>query len=41
MLTTDYFIGHGGSIYWRKRDSEKDEIFRKIEPYLTYLNVIN
>jgi hypothetical protein len=25
--------------YWRKRDSEKAEIFRKIEPYLTFLNI--
>jgi hypothetical protein len=27
------------STYWRKKDSEKAEIFRKIEPYLTFLNV--
>lgn len=27
------------STYWRKKDSEKSEIFRKIEPYLTFLNV--
>ena len=33
------FIGHSGSIYWTKRDSEKAEIFRKIEPYLTFLNI--
>jgi len=33
-------------VYWtfsstcyRKKESEKIEIFRKIEPYLTYLNV--
>ena len=24
---------------WRKKDSEKAEIFRKIEPYLTFLNI--
>jgi len=27
------------STYWRKKDSEKAEIFLKIEPYLTFLNV--
>ena len=31
---SEYFIGHSGSTYWRKKDSEKAEIFRKIEPYL-------
>ena len=36
---SEYFIGHSGSTYWRKKDSEKAEIFRKIEPYLTYLNI--
>jgi hypothetical protein len=36
---SEYFIGHSGSAYWRKKDSEKAEIFRKIEPYLTFLNV--
>jgi integrase/recombinase XerD len=36
---SDYFIGHSGSTYWRKKDSEKAEIFRKIEPYLTFLNI--
>ncbi|MGA9843292.1 MAG: hypothetical protein WBQ25_13345 [Nitrososphaeraceae archaeon] len=36
---SEYFIGHAGSTYWRKKDSEKAEIFRKIEPYLTFLNV--
>ena len=39
MLITEYFIGHAGSTYWRKKDSEKAEIFRKIEPYLTFLNI--
>jgi hypothetical protein len=28
-----------GSTYWTKKDSEKAEIFRKIEHYLTFLNV--
>ncbi|MGA9842882.1 MAG: hypothetical protein WBQ25_11255 [Nitrososphaeraceae archaeon] len=36
---SEYFIGHSGSTYWRKKDSEKAVIFRKIEPYLTFLNV--
>ena len=36
---SEYFIGHSGSTYWHKKDSEKAEIFRKIEPYLTFLNV--
>jgi integrase len=36
---SEYFIGHSGSTYWRKKDPEKAEIFRKIEPYLTFVNV--
>ncbi|MGB7661879.1 MAG: tyrosine-type recombinase/integrase [Nitrososphaeraceae archaeon] len=36
---SEYFIGHSGSTYWTKKESEKAEIFQKIEPYLTYLNV--
>ena len=39
MRITEYFIGHAGSTYWRKKDSEKAELFHKIEPYLTFLNV--
>ena len=31
-------IDTSGSTYWRKKDSEKAEI-RKIEPYLTFLNI--
>jgi integrase len=30
---SEWFIGHSGSTYWTKKDSEKAEIFRKIEPY--------
>jgi hypothetical protein len=26
-------------MYWRKKESEKAELFKKIEPYLTYLNI--
>jgi hypothetical protein len=36
---SEWFIGHSGSTYWTKKDTEKAEIFRKIEPYLTFLNV--
>jgi integrase len=36
---SEWFIGHSGSTYWRKKDSEKAEIFKKIESYLTFLNV--
>ena len=28
---SEWFIGHIGSTYWRKKDSEKAEIFQKIE----------
>jgi hypothetical protein len=28
-----------GSTYWTKKDSVKPEIFRKVEPYLTFLNI--
>jgi hypothetical protein len=36
---SEWFIGHSGSTYWRKKDSEKAEIFKKIEPSLTFLNL--
>ena len=36
---SEWFIGHAGSTYWRKKDNEKAEIFQKIEPYLTFLNI--
>ena len=36
---SEWFIGHSGSTYWTKKDSEKAEIFKKIEPYLTFLNI--
>src|SRR6185437_10644516 len=39
FLAAGGFIGHSGSTYWRKKDSEKGELFRRIEPYLTFLNV--
>jgi integrase len=33
-----WFIGHIGSTYYRKTSKEKEEIFRKIEPSLTFLD---
>ena len=36
---SEYHIGHSGSTYWRKKDREKAEIFKKIEPYLTFLDI--
>ena len=36
---SEYFIGHSGSTYWTKKESEKADIFQKVEPYLTFLNV--
>jgi hypothetical protein len=35
---SEWFIGHAGSTYWRKKDLEKAEIFRKVEPSLTFLD---
>jgi len=36
---SEYFIGHSGSTYWQKKESEIAELFQKIEPYLTFLNI--
>ncbi len=36
---SEYFIGHLGSTYWTKKESDKADIFKKIEPYLTFLNI--
>jgi integrase len=36
---SEWFIGHSGSTYWRKKISEKAELFKKVEPYLTFLNI--
>jgi integrase len=33
-----WFIGHIGSTYYRKTEKEKEELFRKIEPSLTFLD---
>jgi hypothetical protein len=36
---SEYFIGISGSTYWCKKESEIAELFKKIEPYLTFLNI--
>ena len=35
---SEYFIGHSGSTYYTKTDKQIREIFRKVEPHLTYLD---
>lgn len=35
---SEWFISHSGSTYYRKSEREKSEIFKKIEPYLTFLD---
>lgn len=35
---SEWFIGHSGSTFYRKTEKEKAEIFKKIEPYLTFLD---
>ncbi|HEX5186163.1 MAG TPA: site-specific integrase [Nitrososphaeraceae archaeon] len=36
---SDWFLGHAGSTYWREKDKVKAEIFKKVEPYLTFLDI--
>jgi hypothetical protein len=36
---SEWFIRHSGSTYWPKKESEKADLFKKIEPYLTFLNI--
>jgi integrase len=36
---SEYWIGHLGSTYYNKPEKERIELFRKIEPYLTYMDV--
>jgi len=38
-LSNITLLNASGSTYWLKKDSEKANIFRKIEPYLTFLDV--
>jgi integrase len=35
----EWLIGHQGSTYYRRSDKEKAEIFKKVEPYLTYTDI--
>jgi hypothetical protein len=35
---SESFVGHSISTYWTKKDSEKAEIFRRIESYLTFIS---
>ncbi len=35
---SEYFIGHSGSTYYRKSDREKFQLFKRLEPSLTYLD---
>ena len=36
---SEWMIGHAGSTYYQKSDKERMSLFRKLEPYLTYLDV--
>jgi integrase len=36
---SEYYLGHSGSTFWRTKESEKIKIFRKLEGYLTFLDV--
>jgi integrase len=36
---SEWMIGHAGSTYYQKSEKERRETFRKLEPYLTYLDV--
>jgi integrase len=35
---SEWYIGHEGSTYYRRSEKEKLELFKKIEPYLTFLD---
>jgi integrase len=36
---SEFFIGHAGSTYYQKSERERMELFKKSEPYLTYLDI--
>jgi hypothetical protein len=36
---SEWLIGLACSTYWRKKELEKAELFKKIERYLTFLNI--
>jgi integrase len=35
---SEWVIGHKGSPYYKRSDKEKYEVFKKVEPYLTFLD---
>jgi hypothetical protein len=35
---SEYYIGHHTRIYWQRSQKEGNELFRRIEPYLTFLD---
>jgi hypothetical protein len=35
----EWRIGHQGSTYYHRSEKEKAEIFKKVEPYLTYTDI--
>jgi integrase len=35
----EWLIGHSGSVYWSETDEKKAEIFKKVEPFISYLDV--
>src|SRR5918994_920955 len=36
---SEWYIGHLGSTYYRRSDKDKFELFKKIEPFLTFLDM--
>jgi integrase len=36
---SEWLIGHAGSTYYQKSEKDRIEVFRKLEPYMTYLDV--
>ena len=39
FMIIEYDVDHSVSTCWRKKESEKAEVFRKIETYLPFLNI--
>lgn len=35
---SEWFIGHAGSTYWRKKPEERNAAFAKVEPYITFVD---
>ena len=36
---SEWFIGHSGSTYYRRSDKDKFELFKRVEPYLSFLDI--